>query len=404
MKVLVIDDESSKLKSIMKVIKNIEGIDVQKDVDITLQLNEAKQKLLETRYDLMILDLNMPEELGSDPDKDGGTNFIEEIIYIDTYKKPRDIIILTAYDELEQKVKSNEKLCGFYILKYSETSTEWSEHIKKRIEYILTCENNEESEEIRADVALITAVRTESEAVKKVYKKLEKVNIKNDPTIYYKIQAENNITIITAQQTEMGMASAATLSTKMIEHFKPKYLIMVGIAAGIGKDKNLGDIIIPSEVWNYSSGKYVESKNGQEAILSFLPDPVSIPLETTIREIVSQDFKERLFKIKNEADGAPDNDLKVVIGPMACGAAVVANKDIVEELIKKHHRKTVGLDMESYGIFFAAKNAVVAGTIPICVKSICDFADVNKDDSAQKYAALTSTLFVKKLIEEDLEF
>ena len=102
MKVLVIDDESSKLKSIMKVIKNIEGIDVQKDVDITLQLNEAKQKLLETRYDLMILDLNMPEELGSDPDKDGGTNFIEEIIYIDTYKKPRDIIILTAYDELEQ--------------------------------------------------------------------------------------------------------------------------------------------------------------------------------------------------------------------------------------------------------------------------------------------------------------
>lgn len=137
MKVLVIDDESSKLKSIMKVIKNIEGIDVQKDVDITLQLNEAKQKLLETRYDLMILDLNMPEELGSDPDKDGGTNFIEEIIYIDTYKKPRDIIILTAYDELEQKVKSNEKLCGFYILKYSETSTEWSEHIKKRIEYIV---------------------------------------------------------------------------------------------------------------------------------------------------------------------------------------------------------------------------------------------------------------------------
>ncbi len=193
----------------------------------------------------------------------------------------------------------------------------------------------------------------------------------------------------------MGMASATTLSTKMIEHFKPKYLIMVGIAAGIGKDKNLGDIIIPSEVWNYSSGKYVESKNGQEAMLSFLPDPVSIPLETTIREIVAQDFKERLFKIKSEADGAPDNDLKVVIGPMACGAAVVANKDIVEELIKKHHRKTVGLDMESYGIFFAAKNAVVTGTIPICVKSICDFADVDKDDSAQKYAAFTSTLFVK---------
>lgn len=51
--------------------------------------------------------------------------------------------------------------------------------------------------------------------------------------------------------------------------------------------------------------------------------------------------------------------------------------------------------MESYGVFFAAKNVVEVGTIPICIKSICDFADANKGDSAQKYAAFTSTLFAK---------
>lgn len=403
MKILVVDDESEKLKAIMRVIREIDGIEIC-NIDITLEINEAKQKLLENRYDLMLLDLNMPEVLGSDPDKEAGINFIEEITYVDGYKKPRDVIILTAYDELEQKIKENENLKGFHVLKYSGTSTEWSEYIKKRIEYIFTCEESEKSEEIIADVVLITAVKTESEAVKKVFKSLEKFSIKNDPTIYYRILLEKNITVVTAQQSEMGMAAAATLSTKMIEHFKPKYLIMVGIAAGIGDDKNLGDIIIPSEVWNYSSGKYVESKNGEESMISFLPDPVSIPLETKIREIVSQDFKERLFKIRSEADDAPGNELKVVIGPMACGAAVVANKDIVEDLIKKHHRKTVGLDMESYGIFFAAKNAVVTGTIPICIKSISDFADADKGDSAQKYAAFTSTLFAKKLIEEDLEF
>lgn len=316
----------------------------------------------------------------------------------------RDVIILTAYDELEEKIKENENLKGLQVLKYSETSMEWSECIKKRIEYIIACEENEKAEKVWADVALITAVKTESEAVRKIFNNLEKVRIKNDPTIYYRTELKKNITIVTAQQSEMGMAAAATLSTKMIEHFKPKYIIMVGIAAGIGNDKNLGDIIIPSEVWNYSSGKYIESKNGQESMLEFLPDPVSIPLEAKIREVVSQEFKERLFGIRNEADNAPENELKVVIGPMACGAAVVANKDIVEELIKKHHRKTVGLDMESYGVFFAAKNVVEVGTIPICIKSICDFADANKGDSAQKYAAFTSTLFAKKLIEEDLEF
>ncbi len=403
MRILIVDDESEKLKAIMRVIREIDGIEAN-DIDITLELNEAKQKLLENKYDLMLLDLNMPEVLGNVPDKEAGINFIEEVMYIDSYKKPRDIIILTAYEELEQKIKENKKLKGFHVLKYNERSIEWSEYIKGRVEYILVCEESEKSEEIGADVALITAVKTESEAVKKVFNNLEKISIKNDPTIYYRIQLEKNITVIMAQQSEMGMAAAATLSTKMIEHFKPKYIIMVGIAAGIGNDKNLGDIIIPSEVWNYSSGKYTENKNGQESMLSFLPDPVSIPLEAKIREIASQDFKERLFRIKNEADDAPDNELKVVIGPMACGAAVVANKDIVEELIKKHHRKTVGLDMESYGMFFAAKNVVETGTIPICIKSICDFADVNKGDSVQKYAAFTSTLFAKKMIEEDLEF
>lgn len=89
MKILVVDDESNKLKAIMRVVKEIDGIELD-SVDITLQLNEAKEKLLNHRYDLMILDLNMPEVLGSDPDKEAGINFIEEVIYVESYKKPRD--------------------------------------------------------------------------------------------------------------------------------------------------------------------------------------------------------------------------------------------------------------------------------------------------------------------------
>lgn len=57
MKILVVDDESNKLKAIMRVVREIDGIELD-SVDITLQLNEAKEKLLNHRYDLMILDLN----------------------------------------------------------------------------------------------------------------------------------------------------------------------------------------------------------------------------------------------------------------------------------------------------------------------------------------------------------
>lgn len=76
--------------------------------------------------------------------------------------------------------------------------------------------------------------------------------------------------MIIAQQREMGMAAATNLTQSIIYHFKPLYIIMVGIAAGIGNGKNLGDIIAATEVWNYSSGKYITDENGK---LAFSPDP-----------------------------------------------------------------------------------------------------------------------------------
>ena len=199
----------------------------------------------------------------------------------------------------------------------------------------------------------------------------------------------------------MGMSSASTLTTKMIAHFKPKFTIMVGIAAGIGGGKNYGDIIIPSEIWNYSGGKYVS--NDENNLLAFIPDPKNIQLDPKLREQFSQDFSHILFEIKKNWDNHPLYDLKIISGPLACGSAVVANTDIVKTLITNHSRKTVGLDMESYGVFYATLNSYGEKVLPICIKSICDFADAGKSDDHQKYAAYTSAMFMKYFIENHLD-
>ena len=152
-----------------------------------------------------------------------------------------------------------------------------------------------------------------------------------------------------AQQREMGMAAAATLSGCMIQHFQPKYLIMVGIAAGIGDEKNIGDIIVATEVWNYSNGKYITGEKGE---VVFSPDPKHIILEPSIESVLKRNYSTVLYEIKNRwrAQSIP-HELKLVFGPLACGTAGVGNSAIVDNMIKKHSRKTVGLDMESYGVF-----------------------------------------------------
>lgn len=176
---------------------------------------------------------------------------------------------------------------------------------------------------------------------------------------------------------------------------------MTGIAAGIGDGKNLGDIIVATEVWNYSSGKYITNAEGK---LAFSPDPKHIILNPSLESVLKRDYSIELYNIRKGWNSDTPTDLKLIFGPLACGTAVVGNSEIVNNMIKQHSRKTVGLDMESYGVFYAANYGLDKGTIPICLKSISDFADEKKGDEYQKYAAYTSVEFVKYLIEFVLKY
>lgn len=75
--------------------------------------------------------------------------------------------------------------------------------------------------------------------------------------------------------------------------------------------------------------RYVEKQKWTGAYVGVSTDPCINSVGNHPRNSIPR-FEERLFKIKVKQT-VSENDLKVVIGPMACGAAVVKNKDIVEE-------------------------------------------------------------------------
>ena len=215
--------------------------------------------------------------------------------------------------------------------------------------------------------------------------------------------------LIRAQQSEMGMAAASNLTSKIIRYFQPKYIIMIGIAAGIG-DGNYGDIIVPSIIWNYSSGKYIEKKEGDEKIgIEFIPDAFSVEADVDSVELLKLgDYQSVLDAIQEKFQHDNyikyDSKLDIIVGPFACGSAVVANKRIVDEIIKVHSRKTIGLDMESYGMVYAAKHCNGIKPRTLCFKSISDFADREKDDKYQLYAAYTSANFAMHFVRNHLSF
>ena len=88
------------------------------------------------------------------------------------------------------------------------------------------------------DVALISVTNTEFNAVMHFHNWVSKT-VEGDDQVYQFAQfdrGDRSYTLIHARQPEMGMTSAAATATKMIYEFRPRYLVMVGIAAGVAQE------------------------------------------------------------------------------------------------------------------------------------------------------------------------
>jgi hypothetical protein len=67
-----------------------------------------------------------------------------------------------------------------------------------------------------------------------------------------------------------------------------------------------------------------------------------------------------------------------IIGPVASGAAVLENKNMVEEQIIIQHRKLIGIGMEVFGVYHAANYCSEPKPKFFALKSISNFADGKK--------------------------
>jgi nucleoside phosphorylase len=207
--------------------------------------------------------------------------------------------------------------------------------------------------------------------------------------------------VIAACSPRMGMPAAAILAAKMIHLFAPRYLAMVGILAGIRNKCSLGDVIAVDPSWDWGNGKWSE----KDGIVAFEAAPHQIELDRSMRS--------KLDRMRLDEDGVLDGirrgwerrtgkkvgfALNMHIGPVASGAAVLADNHKTD-LIKDQHRKVVGVEMEAYAIFVAAREARVLPPNVIVFKSVADFADTEKRDDHQGYAAYTSAQALKHFAE-----
>ena len=198
----------------------------------------------------------------------------------------------------------------------------------------------------------------------------------------------------------MGMAAASALTTKIGFTFRPRIVMMIGVCAGDSGETQFGDLIAGSPVWDYGSGKLFELDEHAE---KFEPAIYQITLTAEMRGLVDRvsQRSDALRELRNNFQGEkPRADPKVIIGPLASGAAVVASRSRFKDIQDHQHRKLVGIEMEAYGVMLAAQEVPHPKPQVIVLKAVQDYADQEKNDRYRSYACYVSAGAVPLVLEE----
>ena len=283
LKVLVVEDDAGKLRQIVTLLREIPGIDLSKLQEVRAS-HQARQILQAQAFDVMILDVHLPRHLHEEPRPTEGLLLLQDIREDEVYNIPAHVIGLTGLPNVYENVAPLFAADLFAIVLYDQQS-EWRSMLRRKLEYIRrTAETSRGNHpEYGHEVAIVTALRkVELDAVLRLPWGWSETRYDGDALTYWHGLLPNRNTqarVVAVAAPGMGMPSASVTCSRVIERFRPRYLVMAGITAGIKGRVNIGDVICADPTWDWGSGKYVV-QDGQP---NFLPAPFQIPLDPDVR-------------------------------------------------------------------------------------------------------------------------
>lgn len=401
-RVLIVEDNPGKAREVRDLLIEDEGLDDQ-DLEFAADVKSALSLLAGARYDLLVLDVAIPQREGGEVLRDGGLRLLEEVQRRKKFNVPTQIVAVTAFDEILLNTRENFERSGVLLVKYDAGDPDWKRTLRSIVARML-----EEIEsradvgaEFRSDACVVCALADpELAAMLNLPYDWHELAHAGDPCSYWEgtvVLNGQKRRVIAAAASEMGQAASAVMASKMIEIFRPRMIAMVGIAAGIPGRVELGDVVVADPTWEYAAGKLVNSVVGTE----FEQLPRQLALDPFLRQRVEKICLDPLLaaQCRTEYPSAPpDGEPVVHRGALATGPYVVASEEYRNRL-NDQHRKLLAIDMEMYGVYVAGELAREPRPTVLGVKGICDFADSNKSDSCQHYAAFMAAHVFRLILE-----
>lgn len=397
LKILVLEDDPSKKGQLLSYLS--ESKEFIAEVDTAICSEHSYRLMKEKAYDLFIVDIIVPKNLGGEKNERNSIELIEMLDdEIDGLIKPTYVLPVSSSSSLSSQAHDFFIARPWGILPYDETDTSSLESIKKIIEYIA---RQNVAVLKPSNVVIITALaEPEFQAIEALpfewgpYEPLDNMHLYRRGSFVGSTNGRS-YQVVAVFCLRMGPVQASILTTKSVTAFAPELVIMAGICAGMPKKTEIGDVVAADVSWDWQSGKFVDAKG----VEGFQIAPHQLDIHESLRT--------PLFLLKKDAEhwrsfaqsavevrvGIP----KLVVGPMATGSSVLADERVSERIKDHQHKNLAGLDMETYGVY-AAVQACSPQTAVLSLKSVCDKGDLQKNDEYQAYASLVSARTVERFL------
>jgi adenosylhomocysteine nucleosidase len=194
---------------------------------------------------------------------------------------------------------------------------------------------------------------------------------------------------VALQTLDRGPRSAAVAYQTLRRHFAPPFVLLVGIAGGVGARVAVGDVVISDEVIYYDARR--ESVDGvHRRGQSYLIAPV---------------LRHRLNDYFRTSSGAAmhrGEPFRVHLGPVGSGDVVVTNRESgIRSWLLNFHEKTLAVETEAGGLAHAFYEEVrlddqLSGWLT--VRGVSDYADAAKGYAHHDLAADRAVVVLEQLL------
>jgi nucleoside phosphorylase/CheY-like chemotaxis protein len=399
-KILLVEDEPEKKRIVISATTEKGELSLS-DIDEAADVVSAKRCLMKKRYDLLILDINIPPRADRRTEVGAGLEVLRFIRNDVRAHVPAHVVGLTAYDNGFTSAAADFLSPLWKLIKFEYNDHSWREALQAAISHLVALDippYPNDGKTYHTDLGIIVGLEdVELDSVRSLPGDWCRAPVRNDFARYYRgtfHAGEDGLDVVAVAAPRMGMPAATVTASKLIHTFRPRVIVAGGICAGVRGKVDIGDILVADPCWDWGSGKWIVDH--RDGCRKFLPAPYQWRIDETLRSWLKEVGEDSIILQnihKSFMGSKPRFFPKVVIDAMASGGSVLQSNEVMDE-VREQHKNLIGIEMESFGVFTAAEYAAEPRPRCLSVKVVCDFGDSDKSDSFQTYAAFVSARFL----------